>query len=132
MASHVLILSRDSEVRTRLSDTIRGLGWETLDFADGASAFLYACGRVASLEAALIDEAIGTQESATLMRRLRLLRPDLRTLVFRRRPSEARSGGAPDSRAGSTATGVEPLEVEVRRARPCRPSDHGEGARRAG
>jgi hypothetical protein len=119
MPAQVLILSRDPEIRLRLSDTMRGLGWETLDFADGNSAFLYACGRVATLEAALIDEAIGSEEAATLVRRLRVLRSDLRTLVFRRRPSRAR-------------TDAEPPEIELRRARSRRPADRTEGARRAG
>lgn len=129
MPANVLILSRDPEVRTRLSDTVRGLGWKTLDFTDGASAFLCACGRVASLEAAVIDEAIGSQEAATLVRRLRLLRPDIRTFVLHRRPSGARAGAAS---ADAVGPALEHMESDLRRARSCRPSDQTEGTRQAG
>lgn len=84
MTADALVVSRDPDLRHRVFESLHAAGWTPLDFSDANSAFLCACGRVASLGAVVIDEAVGSEEMGKLLRRLRLLVPDLPTLVLRR------------------------------------------------
>ena len=84
MSETVLILSPDDELRERLCQEVARAGWDPVGFAHGESAFLCACGRVATLSAAILDQAAGAVERATLLRRLHLLRPDIRAMLLTR------------------------------------------------
>ncbi len=85
MTTNVIVLSQDPGLRSRTAELMRSEGWEAMDFGDGRSAFLWACGcsRIRDLEALIVDEAIGPSEAIALQRRLSMLCPGLRTVLLR-------------------------------------------------
>lgn len=85
MTTNAIVLSQDPGLRSRTTELMRSEGWEAMDFGDGRSAFLWACGcsRIRDLEALIVDEAIGSSEAIALHRRLSMLRPGLRTVLLR-------------------------------------------------
>jgi len=83
MTREVLLVSRDHTLRTRLAEALLESNRNALTFADPSAAFLCACGRIATLSAAIVDLDVGRREVADLIRRLRALRPALPILVSR-------------------------------------------------
>lgn len=84
MTANVLVLTRDPALGDRMARTLHRKDYQLRYFAEPSSAFLWACGRMTSLAAAVIDDAIGPDETTMIVRRLRLLRPDLPTVVVTR------------------------------------------------
>lgn len=106
MAVSALVLCRDPDLRRRVVDRMRDAGREALDFGDGRSAFLWACGpgRLHPFEDLIVDESIDPEEVDALTRRLALLHPGLRMMRLPTRytvPSSPEPGPAVPPGPGS-------------------------------
>lgn len=112
MTMNALVLSRDLNLRRRTVDRMRSAGDEAVDFGDGRSAFLWACGlgRVRPLEALILDETIEPDEADALARRLRVLHPGLRTIAL---PGDPEAEGV---KSALPTEGLAPLPTSNPRA----------------
>lgn len=78
MHAGLLVVSRSPALRGQVAALT---GYRSLDFLGGDSAFLFACSRIGRLSGLIIDEGLGTDEVMDLLRRVRLLCPDVPTIL---------------------------------------------------